>query len=73
MASKTYFSSPAIGADWGILAAFSPVLDPKRLDIFFGATFLLLLAADSANGDLAISVFYTRRLVNGFQVRAHMD
>jgi hypothetical protein len=76
MASETGLSSlsPAIGADWGISApAFSPVLHPKWLGIFFDTTFLFLLAANSANLDLAFSVFYTQRLVNGFQARAHMD
>ena len=76
MASETYFSSlsPAIGADWGILAAaFSPVLLPKRLSFFFDAAFFFFPAGNSADESPAISVFYTRRLVNGFQARADMD
>jgi hypothetical protein len=81
MASETEFSSfsTAIGADWGMLApAFSPVLYPKRLGLLFDASVVPLLAAapDFANKSdqlLAISAFYTRRLVNGSQDRVHMD
>jgi hypothetical protein len=73
MASGTYFSSlsPAIGADWGKLApAVSPVLHPERLS-FFDASFSFLFARSASfevflNESPAISVFYTRRHVNGF-------
>jgi hypothetical protein len=64
-----------IGVDWGTLApAFSPVLLPKRLFFFFDATFFSFpTGRTSADESPATSVFYTRRLVNGYQSRAHMD
>jgi hypothetical protein len=73
---ETYFSSLslAIGVDWGILVpAFSPFLHPKRLGFAFDATFPFLPVGNSADESPTTSVFYTRRLVNGFQARAHMD
>lgn len=80
MASETCFSSlsPAISAVWGILApAFSPVLLAKRLDFFFeafdDAAFIFLSAGNSADETPAISAFHTRRLVNSFLARTHMD
>jgi hypothetical protein len=62
------------GQVWGILApAFSPGLDSKRLDFFFDAAFFFLPTGNFPGESPAISVFYSRLLVNDFHARAHMD